>query len=100
MTHFSLRENVKRIADFHFDFEAIHPFADGNGRTGRALAYYMLRYARIEPFIFGEYDKSETYYLACKDKEKMREYFYVRVFQRECITGRIETVLIEDMIDF
>lgn len=29
-------------AVLHFRFEAIHPFADGNGRTGRALALWEL----------------------------------------------------------
>lgn len=96
----SPQENAYRAAVAHFDFEEIHPFVDGNGRTGRVLAYYMLRYAGLEPFVFWECGKSHDYYPAFKSRESMKEYFRVRVFEPEKILGRIETITEDEMIEF
>lgn len=69
------RHDICTVADFHFVFEKIHPFADGNGRTGRALVWYLLKCAGVEPFIFTNRDKHETYYLCFEKPVDMRRYF-------------------------
>lgn len=40
---------IAQAAIAHAQFENIHPFADGNGRTGRALIYAALRHRREIP---------------------------------------------------
>ncbi|WP_368491071.1 Fic family protein [Clostridium sp. BJN0013] len=51
------------ISYFHCWFESIHPFADGNGRTGRMLVNYLLIGNNFPPIVLFENDR-EQYYLA------------------------------------
>lgn len=50
-------------AYFHCRFETIHPFADGNGRTGRTLLNYYFMIHNIKPLII--YDEDKKFYYEC-----------------------------------
>lgn len=56
-------ENIALTAAafFHAKLENIHPFADGNGRTGRLLMNYILLKLRHPPVIIFEEDRKEYY---------------------------------------
>ena len=51
---------VRAIADAHIRLEQIHPFADGNGRTGRMLLMWQALRALGSPIII-EPDQRPTY---------------------------------------
>ncbi len=44
-------EKVFAIMDQHLRFERIHPFADGNGRTGRALIIWSCLHENLTPIV-------------------------------------------------
>lgn len=48
-------------AFFHAKFENIHPFADGNGRTGRLVMNYFLVLHNHPPIIIHEENKKQYY---------------------------------------
>ena len=49
--------SVDDIIAFHADFEAIHPFYDGNGRVGRLIMFKECIRNGIVPFIINDKDK-------------------------------------------
>tara|TARA_Y100000310_G_C20691747_1_gene822743 strand:+ start:3450 stop:4460 length:1011 start_codon:yes stop_codon:yes gene_type:complete len=51
---------------FHHKFEKIHPFSDGNGRTGRTLMNYILFSLDYPPIIISHRFRRE--YLECMNK--------------------------------
>lgn len=52
---------LQRIAKFHLDFEGIHPFIDGNGRTGRLLLNFALMRAGYLPIDIKFTDRRRYY---------------------------------------
>lgn len=60
------------LAKHHIEFENIHPFIDGNGRTGRLLLIYEMIYIGLLPIDI-RYEEQKHYYAAIcayHDKEK------------------------------
>lgn len=64
---------IEDIIEFHYSFEAIHPFQDGNGRVGRIIMFKECLKWEIIPFIIDERYK-QFYYRGLKEFESERGY--------------------------
>lgn len=57
---------IDKISRFHLQFEAIHPFNDGNGRIGRVLINYQLYNLGFPGIIIRDKEK-QTYYRSFRE---------------------------------
>ena len=64
-------KSLDDLLDFHYKFECIHPFQDGNGRIGRLLLFKECLKYSIVPFIIDEHLKL-FYYRGLKEWENER----------------------------
>lgn len=60
------RISFEDIIDYHYHFERIHPFQDGNGRVGRLIMFRECLRHNIIPFIIDERHK-QFYYRGLKE---------------------------------
>ena len=66
-------EKLLAILDSHIHFESIHPFSDGNGRTGRLLLNYSLLEYGFPPLIIQK--EARESYFECLAKQDLTGFF-------------------------
>ena len=70
----SLTETTfETIVEYHYRFEKIHPFQDGNGRVGRLILFRECLKNNITPFIIDDNHK-QFYYRGLKEFPTVRGY--------------------------
>ncbi len=65
--------SFENIVEYHYRFETIHPFQDGNGRIGRLILFRECLRNNIIPFIIDD-DHKQFYYRGLKEFEHIRDY--------------------------
>ena len=83
-------KSFEEIIEFHYMFERIHPFQDGNGRVGRLIMFKECLKNNIVPFIIDESLK-EFYYRGLKEWKNERGYLL-----DTCLTAQDRFKLIMD----
>ncbi len=70
-------EAIAFAASMHLRYEVLHPFADGNGRSGRLFAHWILVRHGVRPVLFTADDRFDTYYTCFdpRDARAMINYF-------------------------
>ena len=76
-------EKLESILDTHIQFERIHPFSDGNGRTGRMLMNYSLLQEGFPPLIIEKETKATYIELLAKQDLKGFMFFANEILAKE-----------------
>ena len=83
---------VECVATFHLHFESIHPFIDGNGRTGRLLMNLQLIKAGL-PAINIKFADRRKYYDAFDDYAKTGSAEAMTILVGEAVVARLREIL-------
>lgn len=83
---------IERVARFHLEFESIHPFIDGNGRTGRLLMNFELMQNGYPP-INVKFTDRKRYYEAFDCFSRNQEAMLMTNLIAEYVTERLEQYL-------
>ena len=88
----STEHMIPRLARFHIEFEAVHPFIDGNGRTGRLLVNMELMKAGYPPIDIKFADRV-AYYNAFDEYHAKHNLGAMEKLFAEYVNERLDTYL-------
>ena len=71
--------NINTLAEYHWRFESIHPFQDGNGRVGRLILFRECLRNNIMPFVID--NERKMYYYRGLSEFKQTPGFLVGTMQ-------------------
>ena len=86
---------IEDIIDFHYKFELIHPFGDGNGRVGRMIMFRECLKNNIMPFIVLDNDK--PFYMRGLKNYKNDKLFLIDTIKHE---QDLYEDIVNEMLDF
>ena len=75
--------NISTLAEFHARYESIHPFQDGNGRTGRLIIFRECLKNNIVPVIIEDVNRDEYLKALKKYREDKSLDKIVSLFEKE-----------------
>ncbi len=77
-------DSIERLAKTHAIFELIHPFGDGNDRTGRLIMFTQaMQYGIVPPFVLKE--RKRAYYKYLEKADQTKNYDLLAMFIAESV---------------